>query len=236
MGPRLASWIWVKSNWNTTGLIFHPASRDRLGIDEYFWSYAWAQSEMNLRISRECLWGKNSNMGFSAQKVGCSTHWKPFTGDNAVISSARRPGPRFLSLFSTSIHPSIHPEVNFINPPKKSYIHRLSGPLPQDYTASRRTEWDRTNRFLLPSMRPAFLHSWQRCKDATNLFFICPVVQSTHLNSMKASLVPWVGAVTQHSCLMSRLVVSQKSESLISKDRTSAHRLFVGVKGSKHRL
>ena len=122
MGPRLASWIWVKSNWNTTGLIFQSASRDRLGIDEYFWSYAWAQSEMNLRISRECLLGKNSNMGFSAQKVGCSTHWKPFTGDNAVISSARRPGPRFLSLLSTFIHPSIHPEVNFRNPPKKLHL------------------------------------------------------------------------------------------------------------------
>ena len=76
-------------------------------------------------------------------------------------------------------------------------------------------------------MRPAFLHSWQRCQDATNLFFICPVVQSTHLNSMKASLVPWVRAVTLPSCLMSRLVVSQKSESLISKDTTSALGLFL---------
>lgn len=42
-------------HWNTTGLIFQSASRDRLGCDEYFLWYAWAQSEMNLRISRECL-------------------------------------------------------------------------------------------------------------------------------------------------------------------------------------
>ena len=122
MGPQIASWIWVKSNWNTTDLISQSASRDQFGFYEYFLWYAWAQSEMNLRISRECLWGKNSNMGFSAQKVGCSTHWKPFTGDNAVISSARRPGPRFLSLLSTFIHPSIHPELNFINPPKKLHL------------------------------------------------------------------------------------------------------------------
>ena len=182
--------------------------------------------------------GKNSNMGFSGQKVGCSTHWKPFTGDNAVISSARRPGPRFLSLFSTSIHPSIHPEVNFINPPKKVTFTDSVGPYPQDYTASRRTERDRTNRFLLPSMRPAFLHSWQRCQDATNHLQIDTFVQQpTHLNSKKASLVPWVRAVTLPSCLMSQLGVSQKSESLISKDTTSALGLFVGVRrGSKHRL
>ena len=46
--------------------------------------------------------------------------------------------------------------------------------------------------------------------------------QHNSINSIKASLVPWVRAVTQHSCLMSRLVVSQKSESLISKDTTTS--------------
>ena len=79
-------------------------------------------------------------------------------------------------------------------------------------------------------MRPAFLHSWQRWQDATNHLQINTFVQPTHRNSIKASLVPWVRTVTQHSCLMSRLVVSQKSESLISKDTTSALGLFVGVR------
>lgn len=177
-------------------------------------------------------------MGFSAQKVGCSTHWKPFTGVNAVISSARRPGPRFLSLFSTFIHPSIHPELNFINPPKKLHLQTQWALTPR--IIQRLDGQSETGRivFLLPSMRPAFLHSWQRCQDATNHLQIDTFVQQpTHLNSKKASLVPWVRAVTLPSCLMSQLGVSQKSESLISKDTTSALGLFVGVRrGSKHRL
>ena len=62
-----------------------------------------------------------------------------------------------------------------------------------------------------------------RCHQPILHLSICP----THLNSMKASPVPWVRTVTLHSCLMRQLVVSQKSESLISKDTTSALGLFL---------
>ena len=66
----------------------------------------------------------------------------------------------------SSQRPSIHPSKSqFYKPTQKVTSTDSVGPYPQDYTASRRTERDRTNRFLLPSMRPAFLHSWQRCQE-----------------------------------------------------------------------